>query len=111
MDKRSLLGAFVVAAALFAVFPFVYGKYQEVGAFRLALEDRELLVADRQSALDNFTREHDRYRTQLTGDVADKFGAMVPVTRGTAELVSSIDGIARESAITLAGVSFITPER
>jgi Tfp pilus assembly protein PilO len=106
MESRSLIGAFVVALALFAVFPFAIGKYQEVGIFRDALAERELLVQDRQAALDNFDAELNKYRTQLTGEVADKFAAMVPTTRSTAELISSIDALARESGITLAEVSF-----
>lgn len=95
----------MVAAALFAVFPFVFGKYQEVGIYREALASRELLVEDRQAALDNFTRERDKYETQLTGDTGSKFAAMVPTTRSTAELISSLDAIARQSGISLAGVS------
>lgn len=105
MNTRNLIGAFMVAGALFAVFPFAFGKYQEVQAFREALTERELLVQDRQVALDNFNEELGRYREQLTGGVADKFAAMVPIERSTAELVSSLDAIARESGMVLGQVS------
>jgi len=106
MGTRNFLGAFVVAVALFAVFPFVLGKYQQVGEFRVALAEREQLVVDRQAALDNVTKELDKYRTRLMGDSADKFAAIVPSDRSTAELISSFDAIAQESGITLGQVSF-----
>jgi len=105
MESRNIIGAFVVAAALFALFPFAIGKYQQVGVFREALAEREQLVQDRQAALDNFNTELNKYRTQLTGDAADKFAAMVPTDLSPAELVSSLDAIARESGIVLSQVS------
>lgn len=109
MGARNIFGAFVVAAALFSFWPFVVGRYQQVGALRQALAERQALVDERQQALDNFASELDRYQTQLSGDDQDKFAAMVPQNKSTAELLSALDALANSSGIRLLEASINEP--
>ncbi|HXV26804.1 MAG TPA: type 4a pilus biogenesis protein PilO [Candidatus Paceibacterota bacterium] len=99
---RSLFGAFAIAIALFSFWPFVVGRYQQISALREAVQQRESLVQERQESLDNIASELGRYASEVTGDDVDKFSAMVPDARGTAELVSALDAMALSSGMVIA---------
>lgn len=101
MGARNIFGALVIALALFSFWPFVVGRFQQTGALREALAERQALVAERQQALENFTRELDRFQTQLSGDDKDKFAAIVPEKKSTAELLSALDAIANSTGVRL----------
>lgn len=110
MGARNIFGAFVIALAMFSFWPFVVGRYQQVSSLRQALAERQALVDSRQSALENFTRERDRYESQLSGPDRAKFSAMVPQRRSTAELVSAMDAIASGTGMRMADIN-VSEER
>lgn len=101
MESKNLIGAFVVGLALFAAWLFVWGKWQTVQALRETLIAREAMVAERQDALDNLQSEFDKFDEKLSGDSAEKFSAMVPVQRETAEIISTIDTITTGTGMSL----------
>jgi Tfp pilus assembly protein PilO len=109
MGARNIFGAFLIAAILFSFWPFVLGRYQEIGALRDALGEREVLVEHRRAALDTIAIELERYNAQLTGDDQDKFSAMVPSHRDTASILSGIDVIANGTGMILSELAVSEP--
>lgn len=107
MSARNIFGSLVIALVLFSFWPFVVGRYQQVGALRQALAERQALVDEREAALENFTEELDRFQSRLSGDDLDKFSAMVPENKSTAELLSTLDALANGTGMRLleAGIS------
>ncbi|MDX1440628.1 MAG: type 4a pilus biogenesis protein PilO [Rubricoccaceae bacterium] len=105
MSARNIFGSFVIALALFSFWPFVVGRYQEVGAMRAGLAEREALVDRRQSALENIAAEYEQLQSRLTGTDRDKFENIVPSGVDAATIVSSIDSIAAGTGMQLVEVS------
>lgn len=111
MTARNIFGALVVGLALFSFWPFVVGKWQQVGALRQALAERETLVQERQASLNNIANELERYRSELSGADATKFSAMVTEHRDTAGLISAIDAIATGNGVSLTGIEAADPRQ
>lgn len=109
MESKNLFGAFVVGLALFAAWPFVWGKWQTVQALQDALASREVMVAERADALENLEREFTKFDENLAGDDAEKFAAMVPSQRETAEIISAIDTIAGGTGMSIIEVGLSEP--
>lgn len=98
---KRIFGAFVIAIALFFAFPVVLGGFQRIGAFRTAVAEREDLLSQRAAILENVNRQYADYAEQSGTDVGRALAAFVPVKKDTAELISALEDIARQSGVTL----------
>ena len=104
-NSKSLFGAFVLAAAMFTVWPGVFGAYGRVQALRDAKAARETLLAERTKILSDASSEYAAYTAVTTGEAGRAFEALVPVGRDGAELLSALDDMATRAGVTLSQVS------
>lgn len=103
MNAKNIFGAFTLAIALFFVW-LVIGSWQEVGALRSALAERQVIAEQRSAILTKAATAYTSYQTLLTSAVGRNFTAMVPVKKNTAELVSAIQDIANNADVRIAQI-------
>ena len=101
MDGKKIFGAFVVAIALFFFWPVVFGSWQEIGALKAAVSERQDLVTQRKEVLANVSSLYTNYKNKLTAQDSLKFSSLIPVRKDSAELISAIQSIANDSSLTV----------
>lgn len=104
-NSKSLFGAFILAAAMFTVWPGVFGSYARVQALRDAKAARESLLAERTAILTDAAAEYTKYSAATSGQTGRAFLALVPVGRDGAELLSALADMATQAGVTLTQVS------
>jgi Tfp pilus assembly protein PilO len=104
MNRKDIFGAFTLAIALFLFWPMVFGSWQEVGALRAAVGERQQLLDKRTAILTNSVSEYSKYQAAISGDAGRNFIQLVPVKKNTAELVSAIQDIAQSSGMQVSQV-------
>jgi Tfp pilus assembly protein PilO len=104
-NSKSLFGAFVLAAAMFTVWPGVFGAYNKVQALREAKTAREQLLAERTELLTAASTEYSKYAAATAGESGRAFLALVPVGRDGAELLSALADMATRADVALSQVS------
>lgn len=93
MNGKHIFGALVVAIALFFAWPTVIGTWQEVGALRDARDARALLLTERTKIISTTHQAYAEYQEKVSGADGQKFAALVPVRKDTAELLTAIQDI------------------
>lgn len=109
-DTRRLIGAFVIAIALFFFWPGIVGQWRQIGALSAALTERQKIYDDRKAILDAVPTAYTEYQQELSGDKAARFAALVPVRKSTAEVLSAMQAIAQSTGVQLGNVAFSTPQ-
>jgi len=104
MDGRKIFGAFTIAIAVFFFWPAVIGTWQEVSALRSAVAERETLLKQRQDILANINAAYAHHQTKLTQQDGQKFSALVPVHKDTAEIISAIQDMSTEAGIVISQI-------
>ncbi|MDP2647898.1 MAG: type 4a pilus biogenesis protein PilO [Candidatus Yanofskybacteria bacterium] len=104
---KNILGAVLLAGAMFLFWVLDFGTYQKISTLRGAITLRENSIQEYQTILaniDEMKREYD----QRSSDIR-KFSAIIPVNKGTAELVSALERIANQTGIQIAEISLGSP--
>jgi Tfp pilus assembly protein PilO len=101
MNAKNIFGAVCVAIALFFLWPGVFGSWAQMQALKAALAERQQTEKDRAAILERFANEYAKLKQINTTDAGLKFAAMVPVGKGTAEMVSAVQDIATTSGLQL----------
>ncbi len=100
-DSKKIFGAFVIGLALFFFWPAVVGSWQEIGALKDAIAQRQDLLKQRQDAFDHVKSLYAEYKSKLNAQDSQKFSSLVPVKKDSAELVSAIQAIGNDSGMTI----------
>ncbi|MBX4211621.1 MAG: type 4a pilus biogenesis protein PilO [Candidatus Yanofskybacteria bacterium] len=104
IPQKKLLGAGLIAVALFLFWLFPYPAYQKIAAYRSAIGEREQLLVERRAAMDQITKlkkEYDQRASQI-----QRFSAVIPSKMATAELISALEQIANQSGVQMGDVTF-----
>ncbi len=104
MNAKNIFGAFMMAVALFFMWPAVIGSWQEMTALRSALAERQQLSEQRTEILAKAAKAQVSYQALLASATGRNFGALVPVKKDTAELVSAIQDIASDAGVQVSQV-------
>ncbi|HVZ11076.1 MAG TPA: type 4a pilus biogenesis protein PilO [Candidatus Paceibacterota bacterium] len=100
---KAYLGALIVVAAAFIFWSFVMPGYDHISAAREAVSAREAELTQRTSLIDQINDWAQQY-SQRSADVS-RFSYIVPENKSSAELVSMLETIVRQSGLTLNGIS------
>lgn len=103
-NGKRIFGAFTIGIALFFFWPVVIGGWQQVSAFRAAVAERQQLLDQRTTILANVQSSLQEYQQKVTQADGQKFTAIVPVHKDTAEVVSALQDIAAQSGVQLSGI-------
>lgn len=101
MNSKRIFGAFVVAIALFFLWPGVIGEWQKVSALRTAVAERQNLLTQRTDLIAKIKTAYAEYQSKVSSTDGAKFSALVPVRKSQAELVSALQDMATQAGITL----------
>lgn len=104
MSSKHIFGAFIIAVALFFAWPTVIGTWQEVGALREARDARKALLTQRTEIIETAQTTYAEYQEKVSGLDGQKFAALVPVKKDTAELLTAIQDIASTTGVTVGEV-------
>lgn len=100
-NSKRIFGAFTIAVALFFLWPVVVGGWAKIGALRAAVAERESILAQREKILANIRSSYTEYTQKLTDEDGQKFAALVPIKKDSAEIVSAMHTIAGDSGVQL----------
>lgn len=103
---KQLIGALLIATALFLFWVFPYGEYTKISALKTALADRETLIKQRtdiQSQVKSLTTQYNQQSSAI-----QVLTAVVPTKKETAEIISAVQVMATQSGIQLGGINFTT---
>lgn len=103
-NSKKIFGGFAVGIALFFFWPAVIGGWQEIGALRDAAAQREMLLEQRQAILNDVQSSYAQYQQLLNEQDGDRFAALVPVRKDSAEILSALQAIASEVGVALGEV-------
>lgn len=100
---KQYLGMGLIAIALFLVWTLDVATSSRISALREAIKEREATVAERENILAAVKKFQQDYTAQAAD--AQRFAALVPPRKSTAELVSEIEAMAAQSGITVTNLS------
>ncbi|HTP56814.1 MAG TPA: type 4a pilus biogenesis protein PilO [Candidatus Paceibacterota bacterium] len=98
---KRIFGAFVIAIALFFMWPGVIGEWQYVSALRDAVAERTDLLSQRTTILATVSSAYADYQSKISAADGIKFAELVPVKKDTAELVSALQDMATTAGAQL----------
>ena len=106
--QRNLIASIILSAALFLGAAFGLSQYDTLVQMEDAVAQRELLLADRQKALQSL-RAFEQAHAAAAADI-QRLDIFLPQKQKNDELVSSIYAAAIESGATIRDVNFGTPQ-
>lgn len=109
-NAKRIFGALVIAAALFAFWPFVFNSWREVSALKDAIAEREALLAKRVAILANVEKEYAEYEKVTATEEGKMLTQIVPVDKQVAEVVTALTDMAQQSGGSLVEVSASEPK-
>lgn len=104
--SKQLIGAVVIAVALFLVWMLLVPQYQKIMAYRNAISERQGLLTERAGILEKIKTLNQQARTKI-GDI-QKFSSVVPTKKDEAGLISAFDRIAQNLGVELPEISLAT---
>ena len=103
VSMKNLLGVLLIAMGLFLFWTFLVPEFRDIMAQREAIQERQDLLAERQELMTKINETYTQYQGRA-GDI-QKFSAVVPAKKSTAELISELEAIAGQSGMQLANIS------
>ena len=97
----------LIAISLFLVWTLDAATYNKISVMREAIAEREATVEERQkvlTAIKNFQKEYDARSADI-----QRFAAILPPKKSTAEIVSALEAMAAQSGLTLTNLSTSNP--
>jgi Tfp pilus assembly protein PilO len=101
MTGKRMFGALTIAAALFALWPAVFGGWAKVNALRDGVSEREELLSQRRTILANVAKVYEEYQAQTAQEDGRNLLAIVPVKKDSAELVSALQAMASQTGVRI----------
>lgn len=104
---KQYLGMGLIAISLFLVWTLDAATYNKISAMREAISEREATIEERQKVLasiKNFQKEYESRSADI-----QRFAALLPPKKSTAELVSSLEAMAAQSGLTITNLSTSDP--
>ncbi|HZZ99209.1 MAG TPA: type 4a pilus biogenesis protein PilO [Candidatus Paceibacterota bacterium] len=100
---KTYIGALLIAAAAVAFWMLALPAYDQVVSLRDALSQREEILQNRTAIVSNI-KSLDKQYTEHSAEI-QRFSNIVPASKDTAELVSTIQAMASQNGLTLTGVA------
>lgn len=100
---KNILGTVLLAGAMFLFWVLDFGTYQKLSTLRGAITLRENSIQEYQTILANID-EMKRQYDQRSNEIRE-FSAIIPVNKGTAELISALERIANQTGIQIAEIN------
>jgi len=97
--NKNYLGVGLVGLAIIVLWTFGVPEWNRISLLKDAVEEREGILSARESILTKIEDLNKQYR-ERTSDVA-RISSIVPGTKGTAELVSTIEAITQQTGLQL----------
>lgn len=101
--NKHYIGAGLIAVGLLLLWVLDVPAYGSINTLRQAIKDRKIVVQERRDTLANvqkLTAEYDTRKEDI-----QRFSAVIPATKSTAELVSALEVIADRAGIQLLEMS------
>jgi Tfp pilus assembly protein PilO len=103
--QKQLVGAGIIALALFSGWAFMIPGFQELRVLRAALAERRVILSERSGLIQRVAEFKKEYQQKVTD--TRKFAAVVPTARGTAELISAIERIGQSTGVQVLDVNIL----
>lgn len=100
---RTYIGAALIAIAGILFWVLVMPAYDYMGALRSALDDRNQILDNRTTIINNIASLMKQYSDNASA--ITQFSYVVPATKSPAELVSTIQALASQNGLTLNSIA------
>lgn len=102
-SNRVYIGACVIALAGILFWVLVLPTYDTIMAQRVALEERDVLLADRGKIIANINAHAQQY-AEHSADI-QRFSSIVPAQKSVPEIVSALERLASQNGLQLTSLS------
>ncbi len=92
-----MLGACLVAVALFLFWAFDVVAYQQIPKYNQAITERQAILQEHKAILENITSLNAEYQKRSAS--VQRFSSTVPTQKSTAQLIVSLDAAATQAGI------------
>jgi hypothetical protein len=102
MRSQGLLGAILIAVAIFVFFALVMPAYDEIKVVQQAVEERQAMLTDLESALSKVKK----LQGEMDGNSADvkKAGNVITGPKNSDEVLVALEAMAAESGVQISNV-------